>query len=158
GAGVTSGAPAVVIGRMQVSGGAALDLSFDGNNAGTILTDRSLHGAITSFDPGSGRGTISIAGGFHQGFVGSAVFYLSGVGSGVIIDADQAGVDPEGNPVINLGYSGTFLQQMAGPFSNTNISGNLLCLSGASSSPLIPEVVAAMNFSSGDQAFQGIAD
>lgn len=157
--GVGAGAaPAVVIGRVIISGGATLGISFDGNNAGTVVTERSVNGTIASFDPATGRGTISVTGGFSQGFVDTAVFYLSGIGAGVMIDADRTGVDAAGNNVANMGYSGNFTPQAAGPFSNSNISGNVLCLSGASSSPVIPEIVAAMNFDSANQAFQGISD
>ena len=156
--GSASGAPAVVIGRMIISGGSTLQMSFDGNNAGTIVTERSLSGTVTSFDPATGRGTISVTGGFGQGFVDTVVFYLSAAGAGVMIDGDPTGVDGAGNNVANMGYSGTLAPQIAGPFSNSNISGNVLCLSGASSSPVIPEIVAAMNFDSANQAFQGISD
>jgi hypothetical protein len=152
--------PAVIIGVMSVAGGNSLNLTFDANDAGTVLTTRPITGQIASFDPATGRGVISVTKGAINGFLDSAVFYLYASGSGFIIDTDPT--TPAGTPVdmavANKGYSGTLAAQTAGPFGNASLSGNLISVSGASSAPLIPEINTAANVSSANGTFTAIAD
>jgi hypothetical protein len=139
--------PDVIIGVLTVSGGSAVDLFFDSNDLGTILTSHNSGNGIVVFDPNTGRGVISISGGFNSGFVESAVFYLYDTGEGFIIDADPS--TPNGTPpalaITNNAFSGAFTTQK-GPFNNQSISGNALFLSGATAIPDIPNVEAAFNF------------
>jgi hypothetical protein len=140
--------PDVIIGVLTVSGRSVVDLFFDSNDLGGILTSHNSGNGIVVFDPNTGRGVISISGGFNSGFVDSAVFYLFDEGEGFIIDADPS--TPNGTPVAltttNNAFSGTFTKQQKGPFNNQSISGNTLFLSGATAIPDIPNVDAAFNF------------
>ena len=140
--------PAVIIGQMKISGGATFNLNFDSNDLGTILTNHPASGAVASFDPSTGRGTLAAPGiGFNSGFVDLAVFYLSDTGSGFLIDADPS--TPNGTPpnlaTTNNAYSGTLIPQASGPFNVQNLSGNLVVLSGASAIPNIPNIAAGVN-------------
>jgi hypothetical protein len=152
--------PAVIAGVMTISGGSALNLTFDANDAGTVLTTRPATGQVTSFDPATGRGVLSVTQGANTGFLNSAVFYLYDVGAGFIIDADPttpAGT-PVGQQVTNKAYSGTLSPQAAGPFGNQSLSGNVISVSGASAIPSIPDILTALNLPSGGGAFTAIAD
>jgi hypothetical protein len=152
--------PAVIIGVMSISGANTFNLTFDSNDIGTILTTRPENGSVTSFDPGTGRGVISVAQGFASGFVNSAVFYLCDSGTGFIIDGDVAAATggPLNGPIVNRGYGGTFTVQTGGPFSAQSLSGNLLAVSGASASDSIPNIGAATNFDPATGAFTAEAD
>jgi hypothetical protein len=152
--------PAAIIGVLSVSGGNSLNLTFDGNDAGTVLTSRPVTGQVVSFDPTTGRGVLSVTMGAIGGFLNSAVFYLYGPGSGFIIDADPT--TPAGTPadlqVANKAYSGTLTPQATGPFSNSSLSGNVISVSGASATPLIPDIITAANMVSSNGSITAIAD
>lgn len=152
--------PAVIIGVMSVAPGNAVSLTFDGNDAGTVLTARPVTGQVVSFDPATGRGVLSVAQGAINGFLNSAVFYLYDSGSGFLIDADPTTPPgtPPGQQVTNKAYSGTFFPQAAGPFGNQSISGKVISISGASAIPSIPDIVTTMNADSRNGSFTAIAD
>jgi hypothetical protein len=150
--------PDVVIGVLTIPnplGGTptTFALTFDQNDLGKTLIEKSTAGTI-SFDPATGRGSISDTGGFGQGFMDAAVFYLNDVGQGFIIDADPSTCvpvttcpnGPPPNPTTNNAFSGTLIPQVAGPFTDQNqfLSGNLTFSSGASAISTIPSVVAAV--------------
>lgn len=141
--------PDVIIGVMTITGGSVFtDLHFDSNDLGNVLTDHDSGAGLVAFDPNTGRGVISISGGFNSGFVDAAVFYLFDTGKGFIIDADPS--TPDGTPpalaTTNNAFSGTFTPQQQTPFNQQSISGNALFVSGASAIPDIPAVEAGFNF------------
>jgi len=148
--------PDVIIGVLTVSAGSApgvsvVDLFFDSNDLGNIETSHDSGNGIVQFDPNTGRGVISISGGFESGFVDSAVFYLFDAGAGFIIDTDPS--TPTGTPpaiaMTNIAFSGTLIPQK-GPFNSQSISGNVLFLSGATAiASVVPNVEAAFNFNTG---------
>jgi hypothetical protein len=147
--------PDVIIGVMTVSGGSNFQLTFDENDLGTIYQAKPTAGLITSFDPVTGRGVISVLGGFGVGFMDSSVFYLDDIGDGFLIDADPSTcvpvtvcTVPPANPTTNNAFSGTFVPQKGGPFGNPSISGNALFASGGTAIPDIPSVAAAFNLDS----------
>ncbi len=144
----------VIIGVMTVSQGNTFSATFDSNDAGTILAAQPAAGTITSFDPVTGRGTISVTDGFNSGFVNSAVFYLHDPGEGFLIETDPTA---NGGP-INKGLSGTFSTQSEMPFTDQSLSGRLLIGSGASSTPVIPNFEGASNFDSAAGTFVAIGD
>lgn len=152
-------APNVLIGVMKITAGSTFSLTFDSNDAGTVLTTHPVAGVV-SFNPATGRGVLASPGGFSSGFLDSAVFYLYDTGSGFIIDADPSA--PNGTPpplaITNNALSGTLTQQAPGPFNNKSLSGNLLVRSGASSLPDIPNLAGAVNVDNVAATFTGIGD
>jgi hypothetical protein len=164
--------PDVIIGVMNIPnpvGGTSstFALTFDENDLGKTIIGKRTAGAIT-FDPTTGRGTISDTGGFGQGFMDSAAFYLNDVGQGFVIDADPSTcvpvtVCPGGpplNPTTNNAFSGTFIPQSAGPFTDPNqfLSGNVIFSSGASAIAKIPSVVAAVTLNASNSTLAAAGD
>lgn len=157
--------PDVIIGVLTISAGSGpgvsvVDLYFDSNDLGAIETSHDSGNGIVQFDPTTGRGVISISGGFESGFVNSAVFYLFGSGAGFIIDTDPS--TPTGTPpadaVTNIAFSGTLIPQK-GPFNNQSISGNALYMSGATAiASVVPNVEAAFNFNTGILTYTAAGD
>jgi hypothetical protein len=145
---------------MNISSGTTFKLTFDSNDLGTILTNHSAAGIVSSFDPATGRGVLTLPEGFNSGFVDSAVFYLYDAGNGFIIDADPSA--PNGTPlpqaITNNAFSGTLTAQAPGPFNNQSLSGNLLVRSGASAIPDIPNLAGAINIDNAAGAFTGTGD
>jgi hypothetical protein len=130
----------VTIGQLIITGGNAFNLIFDTNDLGAVLTSHFTNGSIASFDPATGRAVVSAPGDFAAGFVSSAVIYYYDQGAGFFIDTDIS--TPNGTPpdqtVTNNAFSGTLTPQAAGPFSASNLSGNLIAGFGASSASNIP--------------------
>jgi len=146
-------APDVIIGVMTVAGGNAFNLTFDSNDEGIVPGNHPTAPGAVTFDPTTGRGTITVSGGFDTGFVDSAVFYLSDVGTGFIIDTD-----PSNNQMVtNNAFSGTFVPQ-AGNLANGSVSGNALARFGGSVIPAIPNVAAALNFVDASNSFTAEGD
>jgi hypothetical protein len=129
--------PDVIIGVMSISGGTTFGVTFDSNDLGNILTNHPAPGTISTFDPTTGRGVISVTGGFNTGFMDSAVFYLYNAGEGFIIDADPS----TNTGITNNAFSGTFTTQT----QNFQLSGNMLGGSVGSAIPDIPNFEAAFN-------------
>ena len=152
--------PAVIIGVLSVAAANSVNLTFDGNDAGTVLTTRPVAGQIVSFDPATGRGILSVTQGAINGFLNSAVFYLFDSGNGFLIDADPTTPSgtPHGQQVTNKAYSGIFSPQVAGPFGNKSLSGNLISITGASAIPSIPDIVLGVSVDSSGSFFTAIAD
>ncbi|HXM98816.1 MAG TPA: hypothetical protein VN982_10105 [Candidatus Dormibacteraeota bacterium] len=152
--------PNVLIGVMKITAGSTFNLTFDSNDVGTVLTTHPASGLVSSFNPATGRGVLTSPGGFNNGFLDSAVFYLYDTGSGFIIDTDPSA--PNGTPpplaITNNALSGTLTQQAPGPFTNQSLSGNLLVRSGASSIPDIPNLAGAINVDNVAATFTGIGD
>jgi hypothetical protein len=158
--GTQSLGPAVIIGVMSIAGTNTVNLTFDANDAGTVLTTRPAAGQLVSFDVATGRGILSFPQGANNGFLNSAVFYLFDSGNGFLIDADPTTPPgtPPGQQVTNKAYSGAFSPQAAGPFGNQSLSGNMISLTGASAIPSIPDILTGMNANSANSSFSAIAD
>jgi hypothetical protein len=144
--------PDVIIGVMSIQGAPAaggFTVTFDSNDLGTILTNHPAPGTLTSFDPTTGRGVITVAGGFNTGFMNSAVFYLYSAGNGFILDADPS----TNTGITNNAFSGTFTTQT----QNFALSGNLIGGSVGSAIPDIPNFEAAFNINgqTGDATAEG---
>jgi hypothetical protein len=150
--------PDVLVGAMTISAGTNFNLTFDENDIGTIFSAHPTGGSVASFDPTTGRGTLSLTGGFNSGFVNSAVFYLYDDGEGFLIDTDPTTiVAPPQLATTNVAFSGIFTTQAAGPFSASSLSGNVIAMFGASAIPAIPNLAAAFNFD-GVSAFTAAGD
>jgi hypothetical protein len=146
-------APDVIIGVMTIAGGSAFNLTFDSNDEGIVPGTHPTAPGVVTFDPATGRGTITVTGGFNTGFVDSAVFYVSDVGTGFIIDTD-----PSTNQMItNNAFSGTFVPQ-ASNLANDSVSGNALTRFGGSVIPDIPNLAGALNFVDASNSFTGDGD
>jgi hypothetical protein len=129
--------PDVIIGVITISGATNFGVTFDSNDLGNILTNHPAPGTIASFDPTTGRGVISVTGGFNTGFMDSAVFYLYEAGEGFIIDADPS----TNTGITNNAFSGTFTTQT----QSFSLSGKLIAGSVGSASIDIPDFEAAFN-------------
>lgn len=158
--GTDSPGPDVIIGVMNISAQNNFNLTFDSNDLGSVLTSHPAAGAITSFDPTTGRAVLSDPGGFESGFVDSAVIYLYDKGDGFAIDTDIS--TPNGTPpdqaITNNAFSGTLTLQTGAPFSAaTALSGNLVAGFGASASSNIPnwDLGVALNSSNGPYSAGG---
>lgn len=164
--------PDVIIGIITIPnplGGtaASFTLTFDENDLGKTFIEKRTAGTVT-FDPTTGRGTVSDTGGFGVGFMDSAVFYLHDAGQGFVIDADIStcvpnfsGCQPPNNyPITNNAFSGTLIPQAAGPFLNQNefLSGNLAFSSGASPVSTIPSLVAAVSLNTSSSTYSAAGD
>jgi hypothetical protein len=151
--------PDVLIGAMTISGGSTFALTFDENDLGTIFSAHGAGGSVASFDPTTGRGTLSLSCGFNCGFVNSAVFYLYGNGEGFLIDTDPTTtVASPQNATTNVAFSGTFVPQSGGPFSSSSITGNLLAGSGSAAIPAVPDFAGAFNFNTTGSSFTALVD
>ena len=83
------------IGQMVITGGTTASIVCDVNDA-TVVTQCSTNGTsatpipgTVTFDPTTGRGTLSITNGFSNGFVDSATFYIEANGAGVMMDTTE---------------------------------------------------------------------
>ena len=118
------------IGLLQVSNSNNATVHWDSNDASTLHAALSANGQTVTFDPSSGRGTITVTNGFTNGLFDSAVFYLTGPGAGFMLDT-TAGVN-------NRDLAGV-LQPQAGSGSfnlaviTGNITGNMIFRSNGSS-------------------------
>jgi hypothetical protein len=87
------------IGQITITGGNTASIVCDVNDA-TVVTQCSTNGegptaipGTVTFDPTTGRGTLTIANGFNDGFVDSATFYLEANGTGVMMDTTEPSGD-----------------------------------------------------------------
>jgi hypothetical protein len=120
------------IGLLQVSNSNNATVLWDSNDASTLHAALSANGQTVTFDPSSGRGTITVTNGFTNGLFDSAVFYLTGSGAGFMLDT-TAGVN-------NRDLAGVLQPQAAPPqppfgsgFSLAAIAGNMIFRSNGSS-------------------------
>lgn len=155
--------PDVVIGVMQISGGATFGLNFDSNDLGSVPGPHPAAGTVVSFDPNTGRALLSVNGGFGTGFVSSAVLYFYDSGAGFVIDADPS--TPNGTPpaqaMTNNAFSGTFTPQtgsLSNPFCGNAASCNLIFGSGASATPDIPNLDGAVNLTTANSSYAAVGD
>jgi hypothetical protein len=83
------------IGQITITGGNTVSIVCDVNDAKDVTQCSTNGGAPTpvpgtvTFDPTTGRGTLTIANGFNDGFVDSATFYLEANGTGVMMDTTE---------------------------------------------------------------------
>jgi hypothetical protein len=61
-----------------------------------------IPGTVT-FDPTTGRGTVTCPGGYPDGFIDSAVFYLEANGAGVLLDTTPLAEGSDGSPEALVG-------------------------------------------------------
>ncbi len=157
GLGTPSGTQAVgtsvIIGQMTISGGNSFSAVLDSNDLGTVLTTQKLSGQVSTFNPATGRGVISVAGGSNSAFLDSAVFYLASPGSGFIIDAEATA-----GGVTNRAFSGTLTAQQSTPITNAAFSNDLVIWSGGSSANYIPSIDAAAVVDNTVQSLAGLGD
>jgi hypothetical protein len=111
-AGVTYLLSSVAIGNLNISG-AAVSANWDLNDASQVTSSNGaspVTGTV-AFDPTTGRGTLTFNGGFSDGFIDSAVFYLQSSGTGVVLDTTGSG-------------SGTYPEALVGDLTpqSTNVS------------------------------------
>ncbi len=86
----------VAAGQLVISGGSTAGVACDLNDAGGLNvcsgnTPQTPFPGTVTFDPTTGRGTVTMAGGFDQGFIDSFVFYMASDGSGVMLDTTGNG-------------------------------------------------------------------
>jgi len=115
-----SGNEIAAVGEMEISGVGANtgSLRWDSNDAGRIVGPASFASqAVPVFDSGTGRGTVSIAGGAENGLGDSVVVYLSAGGTGYVMDT-TAGVS-------NRAMAGTLKAQAGAPYSGMTDLGGL---------------------------------
>ena len=79
---------------MIVTGGNTVNVNCDINDAGDVTACGTTNvpgpvPGVVTFDPTTGRGTMTFSGGFEDGFVDSLVFYLEANGTGVLMDTTQ---------------------------------------------------------------------
>jgi hypothetical protein len=84
-------------------------VNWDSNDNGTTVTGSSLPGQAVTFDPTTGRGTVTLTGGNAHGLADTLVFYLTAPGAGFVLDA-TAGTN-------NRAMAGPMLAQATGTFS-----------------------------------------
>jgi len=100
------------IGQLQITGVGANTgaLHWDSNDDGVIVGPASFASqAVPAFDPTTGRGSVSIAGGAVSGLADSVVFYLTGPGTGMVMDTTVG--------MMNRAMSGTLTAQAVAPYS-----------------------------------------
>jgi hypothetical protein len=138
--------PVVLVGLLTVTAGNSYNLVFDINDLGNSLTQHGSNGSVT-FDPATGRATLSAPDGFNGNFVNAAAWYLYDSSAGFFVEEDisTTGLPPD-QSVTNRALSGTTLLQTGAPFKAADLSGNFIAGSGASSSPQIPSGDFTFNF------------
>lgn len=135
------------VGRFVVQNSSNAQFSFDENAAtgGTIKTANL--GGTTTFDATTGRGSLTITGGFSGGLFDQGVFYAYDSGAGFLI---------EGTPGATArAMLGRFMAQSAGAGFATP-SGNLIAMYGESASQPLTESDAFQAISNGQA--NGVAD
>jgi hypothetical protein len=113
-----------VVGTLQVTGSNTGNLLWDSNDAGSVSGPISSSNNVVTFDPTTGRGTLTVPNGFADGLFSSAIFYLTGTGTGYILDA---GTRPN-----NRALAGSFQPQTGiGTFATASISTNMIAVSAS---------------------------
>ena len=117
------------VGQLQMTGATATGgtLNWDSNDNGATHTGISLPGQAVTFDPTTGRGTVTVTGGHGSGLADTLVFYLTAPGAGFVLDA-TAGTN-------NRAMAGPMLAQAAGPYSaSTDLAAGLAIVRSRGSS------------------------
>lgn len=109
------------VGQLQITaaGAAGGTLHWDADDASAIFGPISLASLAVTFDPTTGRGTITpgTGNGVANGLADTMVFYLSAPGNGFILDATAGAT--------NRAMAGPFMPQAAGPYSASADLGGL---------------------------------
>jgi hypothetical protein len=117
----------VAVGQLTISGGNTASVVCDLNDDGSVsmcagdttpavkkaassvkpavvpaVVPSPIAGTVT-FDPATGRGTIDFPGGYGDGFINSAVFYLEANGAGVLLDTTPVVDGVDGSPEAFVG-------------------------------------------------------
>jgi hypothetical protein len=135
-----NGAPstAVIVGVLTVSGtGVSVNYEYNiGGSPNPNLAPATNSGSFYApLDPATGRAIL-----LHTFLNSTVAVYLYDSGRGFLVDITPTNT--------NHAFSGQLLQQAAGPFSVANhLTGNYIGLAGGSSSPAIPNLDIAANFS-----------
>lgn len=74
------------VGQMQIASATSGTLALDSNDNGAINTVGALPIQTVSYNAATGRGVAGVASGVANGLANSLVFYLSGAGTGYIMD------------------------------------------------------------------------
>jgi hypothetical protein len=77
------------IGVLRISSENTASVQWDTNNNDTFFGPVSVADAPVSFDPNTGRGTISVTNGSSQGLFDQACFYLVNSGTAFLLEATQ---------------------------------------------------------------------
>jgi len=111
------------IGQLQVTNSTSAVLHWDANDTGAIFGPATASNQTVTFDPTTGRGTITVAGGFASGLFDTAVFYLLDSGKGFILDT-TAGPS-------NRALAGAFQPQNGvGSFSLSTLASKMVVRAG----------------------------
>jgi len=117
-AGSTGAGGLTRVGRFTVGGSSVSNVLVDTNNADMFTQTTGATAPGITFDPTTGRGTVTFLGnGLTTPF--SFVFYLSSASQGVIQETTQSA-----QGVVAAVADGTLAAQSGGPFSTSNITGN----------------------------------
>ena len=87
----TNSSELAAVGQMQVASATSGTLALDSNDNGAINTVAALPIQTVAYTAGTGRAVAGVASGVANGLASSLVFYLSGAGTGFIMD-NTAGV------------------------------------------------------------------
>lgn len=133
--------PNVIIGQMFISGGAAqftYDSNIPGGGAATLQQGISLSGSL--YDPNTGRMLLNLQPGGPP-FVTDAAVYLYDTNAGFMADVT---IPADGT---NQGFSGPVFAQTipTGSFTLQSLSGNMIGVGGATSSPSMANLDFAGN-------------
>lgn len=105
------------VGRFTASGSTVTNILMDVNDAGSFRQPNTFTNASITFDPSTGRGTVSFQDSIPLTY--TFVFYLSSGNSGVIQDV---------SPSSTIGFArdtadGSILAQSGSPFTSSNVTG-----------------------------------
>jgi hypothetical protein len=107
------------VGLLQITGTNTANLLWDTNDVGSIFSQVTRTGQSVTFDPSTGRGTITVTGGFANGLFNTAVFYLTNSGNGFLLDTTTG--------ANNRALAGRLqLQSGSGSVGPATISGNVI--------------------------------
>lgn len=107
------------IGVLRISSGNMATVQWDTNNNDNFFGPTSVSGAPVTFDPNTGRGTISVTNGSAQGLFDQAAFYLVNAGTAFLLEATPGSA--------NQALTGRMEPQIGiGSFSPSMIAGNMI--------------------------------
>jgi hypothetical protein len=132
------------VGQLQVTGAGATGgtLHWDANDAAAIFGPTTLANQALTFDPTTGRGTVTVTSGALNGLGDNLVFYLTAPGTGFLMDATAGAT--------NRAMAGPLTSQATGPYSaSTDLSGLGIVRSRGSSVNDALSLVGLFGLSSG---------
>lgn len=125
-----TGTEITAVGQLQIAApGAGSNtgaLEWDSNDDSTVFGPANVSSQAVTFDPTTGRGTVTVTSGFAHGLADTVVFYLSAPGTGFILDATPL--------TSNRAMAGNFMPQSSSTFSAaTDLAGLAIVRSGGAS-------------------------